>query len=146
MEQAQSRQAEQGEEVKVTELLRRGQVAFIKGQRYRAHHLWRKAAMIRPYDEQVWISLLSVLESDDDRRACLQNIVTINPRNNWAAQQLAGLEPVSTFHDHTTAPDEIRPLKPRFVWPLGVLILAVLKYFILGLLIGIAVSIILYQL
>lgn len=145
MEQTKARHAEQGEEVKVTELLRRGQVAFIKGQRYRAHHLWRKAAMIRPYDEQVWISLLSVLESDDDRRACLQNIVTINPRNNWAAQQLAALEPVGTFHDHT-APDEITLLKPRFAWPLGLLALAVLKYFILGLLIGIAVSIILYQL
>ncbi len=145
MEQTKSRQGEQGEEVKAVELLRRGQVAFIKGQRHRAHHLWRKAAMIRPYDEQVWISLLSVLESDDDRRACLQNIVTINPRNNWAAQQLAALEPVGTFHDQITS-DEIMPLKPRFAWPLGVLVLAVLKYFILGLLIGIAVSIILYQL
>lgn len=145
IEQIRGRQVEQGEDIKAVELLRRGQVAFIKGQRHRAHHLWRKAAMIRPYDEQVWISLLSVLESDEDRRVCLQNIVTINPRNTWAAQQLAVLEPLAAFHDHTAA-DEITPLKPRFAWPMGAMLLAVLKYFILGLLIGIAVSIVLYQL
>lgn len=37
--------------------------------------------MIDPFNEQVWMSLLDVLDEPDDRRVCLQNILAINPMN-----------------------------------------------------------------
>jgi len=56
------------------ELMQAGRKAFTAGKRKTAHDLWREAANINPYDEQVWLALLDVLEGDNDRRVCLQNI------------------------------------------------------------------------
>lgn len=69
-------------------LMRLGQVSFAEGNRRQAHRFWRRAAMINPTDEQVWVALLNVLEDPEDRRVCLQNIVAINPNNPQAQQQL----------------------------------------------------------
>jgi hypothetical protein len=73
---------------KFNELMRAGNAAFAAGKNRRAHYLWRRAAVISPYDEQVWLALLNVLERAEDRRVCLQNIIAINPSNLQAQQQL----------------------------------------------------------
>jgi hypothetical protein len=69
-----------------------GRLALKKGNRELAHDLWRDAAMLNPYNEQVWLVLLEVLDSLDDRRVCLQNIVEINPLNVQARRMLRAYE------------------------------------------------------
>jgi hypothetical protein len=73
-------------------LMREGRIALNKGDAVLAHHLWREAAMLDPYNEQVWLALLDVLDSLEDRRVCLQNIVEINPLNAQARRMLRAYE------------------------------------------------------
>jgi hypothetical protein len=73
---------------RVDALLQAGTDAFRTGDKARAHDYWREAATLDPYDERVWMSLLKVIESPVDRRVCLENIVSINPLNAQARQQL----------------------------------------------------------
>lgn len=73
-------------------LMQSGRDAFARGNRQSAHELWREAAQINPYDEQVWLSLYEVLDSDEDRRVCLQNILQINQMNVQARRELNKLD------------------------------------------------------
>lgn len=76
------------ENIQANELMRAGLVAFGKGDHQQAHDLWRKAAALRPHNEQVWLALLSVVNNEEDRRVCLENILYINPQNVQAQKQL----------------------------------------------------------
>lgn len=73
-------------------LMREGRLALDKGDRDLAHELWREAALLDPYNEQVWLALLDVLETLEDRRVCLQNILEINPLNTQARRMLRAYE------------------------------------------------------
>lgn len=73
---------------RVDALLVAGNDAFKAGEQQRAHDYWREAATLDPYDERVWMALLKVVEAPNDRRVCLENIVSINPLNAPARQQL----------------------------------------------------------
>lgn len=73
-------------------LMTAGEEAFAKGQLRTAHDLWRQAAALNPYAEAVWLALLRVIEEDEDRRVCLQNVIAINPLNVQARRQLRGYE------------------------------------------------------
>ncbi len=70
------------------ELMQAGRMAYSRGDRRRAHDLWREAATVDPYNEQVWIALLDVLDTIEDKMVCLQNIVAINPMNIQARREL----------------------------------------------------------
>jgi hypothetical protein len=70
------------------EHMQAGHAAYAAGKKRRAYYLWRRAAVLSPYDEQVWLALLHVLDDPNDRRVCLQNIVAINPSNLEAQFQL----------------------------------------------------------
>jgi hypothetical protein len=74
------------------DLMQAGRVAYSAGKRRMAHDLWREAANIDPYNEQVWLALLDVIEADADKRVCLQNILAINPLNVQARRQLGKLD------------------------------------------------------
>ncbi len=74
------------------DLLAAGREALESGDRVTAHEIWRAAAVANPYDERVWVSLLEVLDSDDDREVCLENIIAINPLNPEARRQLRGIK------------------------------------------------------
>lgn len=62
--------------------------SFKAGDKLAAHALWRDAATTDPYQEKVWVALLRVLDDDDDRRVCLDNILAINPGNGTARRAL----------------------------------------------------------
>jgi hypothetical protein len=83
---------------RVEALLKKGERALRRGDPRRAHDAWRAAAAVAPYDERVWIALLRVLETDADRRVCLQNIVALNPLNA-DAQRLLSLYEKGDSHD-----------------------------------------------
>jgi hypothetical protein len=77
--------------LEVEALLGEGDAALAAGDRATAHARWRKAAAADPYDERVWLRLLRVIDDDDDRRVCLENIIGLNPLNTEARQQLRAL-------------------------------------------------------
>ena len=70
------------------QLMQHGRAAFDRGDKELAHNLWREAALLDPYNEQVWLALLDVLETRDDQRVCLENILSINPMNTQARRML----------------------------------------------------------
>ncbi len=75
-------------DAKLSDLLEAGDEALALGEARAAHDIWREAAVANPYDERVWLSLLQVLEDEDDRKVCLRNIIAINPLNTEARRQL----------------------------------------------------------
>ncbi len=117
-----------------TALMRTGQIAFIKGERRKAHQYWREAATLDPYDEEVWEKLLAVVETNADRRACLENILAINPKNEWAAHQVAAL---AAHRDGTSParPADWSRLRRVLVFA-GILV----KYGLLGVALGLLIS------
>jgi tetratricopeptide (TPR) repeat protein len=70
------------------ELFQAGRSAFAMGNNQQAHDFWKEAARLNPFNEQVWLALLDVIDSDEDRRVCLQNILQINPMNVQARRAL----------------------------------------------------------
>ncbi len=74
-------------------MMRLGQACYVQGARKQAHRYWRRAALIDPGNEAVWLSLLNVVETDEDRRVCLENILAINPKNKEAQRQLGVIDP-----------------------------------------------------
>lgn len=69
-----------------------GRTAFNAKRREEAHKLWKEAAAIDPYNEQVWIALLEVVDDDSDKLVCLQNILQINTLNVQARRELNRLQ------------------------------------------------------
>lgn len=76
----------------VQALIAAGRDKLTQGDSTEAYNLLRQAAALDPHDEQVWLALLDVVQTEEDRRICLQNIAKINPNNVAAAQQLRMLE------------------------------------------------------
>lgn len=74
------------------ELLDAGRTAYLTGDPRLAHDYWKEAARLNPANEQVWTALLDVIETEEDQRVCLQNIIQINPLNVQARRQLNQLE------------------------------------------------------
>ena len=92
-------------------LMRLGQIAHSQGDLKQAHDYWRKAAVLEPTNEEVWTALMWVLESDEDRKVCLKNILSINPQNLQAQEMLDELIG-DTQADERIVPD-IEPLPER---------------------------------
>ncbi len=131
-------------------LMEAGRAAYMQGNRQRAHDLWREAATIDPYSEQVWLALLDVLDSDDDRVVCLQNIIAINPMNIQARRQLraygAKTQELNTVRA-IAPPRHIGNAAPRHLSRRGMLRRSILLGFTLGLsgvLFAIVLSILIY--
>lgn len=75
-------------ERKYNDLMKAGVDALAEGKTHLAHKLWREAATLDPTNERAWLALLKVVETEDDRRVCLQNIISINPENETARRRL----------------------------------------------------------
>ncbi len=73
-------------------LFKAGKDAAKQGDNARAHDLFRQAIEIDPYHEQVWLWLASVVETDEDRRVCFENVLELNPTHPAARKQLNKLD------------------------------------------------------
>jgi len=128
------------------DLLQAGRVAYTAGKRKMAHDLWREAANIDPYNEQVWLALLDVIESDNDKRVCLQNILSINPMNVQARRQLVKIDTRqqrSKLHEaEQAARNQGRRRIRRSLWVRALLLGVAIG--LSGILFGVVASIILY--
>jgi hypothetical protein len=69
--------------------LQAGITAAREGRREAARDLLQQALQTDPRSEQGWLWMSAVVETDDERRICLERVLTINPKNQTAQ---AGLE------------------------------------------------------
>ena len=71
------------------DILEAGITAAREGHREEARELLQQALQADPRSEQGWLWMSAVVETDDERRICLERVLTINPKNRTAQ---AGLE------------------------------------------------------
>lgn len=88
---------------KAKDLLQQGYIAYNNWEIKKARLLWRKAAVVDPANEEIWLALYNVTQDDEDRKACLQNILILNPDNKDAEQRLRLME-------NDTQPADIPPV------------------------------------
>ena len=62
--------------------------AYHNGSVDEARSLLLQAVEVDEANEQAWLWLSAVVESDHDRQTCLENVLTINPNNEKAQQGL----------------------------------------------------------
>jgi hypothetical protein len=76
----------------VAELLNRGIAAAKAGENDRARAALLKVIEQDERNEQAWLWLSGVVDSQEDRRICLENVLAINPNNTRAQAGLRLLE------------------------------------------------------
>ncbi|MGQ9889795.1 MAG: hypothetical protein ACUVSX_15110 [Aggregatilineales bacterium] len=74
------------------EKLRLGIEAARRGDREAARLLLRQVLSADPRSESAWLWLASVVDSLAERRACLQNVLKLNPNNQRAREALSRLD------------------------------------------------------
>ncbi len=62
------------------------------GRKAEARHLLENILDQDERNEQAWLWLSGVLDDQEDRIICLENVLTINPRNETARKGLAALQ------------------------------------------------------
>jgi len=97
----------------VSEWLREGIAAVKAGQNERAHDLLIRVVARDEQNAQAWLWLSGVVESLEDRRVCLKNVLDIDPDNATARKGLAWVrrqmqEQVSPF----TVPPDVMLAEP----------------------------------
>lgn len=78
------------------EKLRMGIDAARRGDKSAAQVLLRQVVAADPQNELAWMWLASAVESLDERRACLERALRINPNNTRAREALRRLQPGGT--------------------------------------------------
>jgi len=73
------------------ERLQEGIAAFKRGQKQEAGRFIKQAIELNPKNERAWLWLSAVVESAEQRRACLNRVLAINPQNGMAIKGLAKL-------------------------------------------------------
>ncbi|MBI1259245.1 MAG: hypothetical protein GC204_17400 [Chloroflexi bacterium] len=76
----------------IAELLRKGIEAAREGKREVARGLFEQVVELDEKSEKGWFWLASVVESDEERRICLGNVLHINPNNERAKRALDTLQ------------------------------------------------------
>jgi hypothetical protein len=73
---------------RVEQLIREGIAATKSGDKATARARLREAVALDESSEKAWFWLASVVESDEERRVCLGNVLVINPNNTRAQEML----------------------------------------------------------
>ncbi|MBK8021622.1 MAG: PD40 domain-containing protein [Chloroflexi bacterium] len=76
----------------IPELLRRGIEAARDGKKAEARSLFEQVTELDENNEKGWFWLASVVDTDEERRICLSNVLHINPNNEKAQRAMAALE------------------------------------------------------
>jgi hypothetical protein len=72
----------------VDAMVRAGIEAYRGGKQSEARKLLEKAIELDDYNEQAWMWLSAVVETEEEKRTCLENVVVINPENEEAKRGL----------------------------------------------------------
>ena len=73
----------------ISRLLKEGIQALKAGQRERAKALLMQVIEADEENERAWLWLSGAVETDEERRICLENVLTLNPDNELAQKGLA---------------------------------------------------------
>jgi hypothetical protein len=76
-----------------SELIKQGIVALKAGQKAQARSLFEQALQQNKQSEMAWLWLSGAVDTNDERRACLETVLSINPNNGPAQRGLAQLPP-----------------------------------------------------
>ena len=76
----------------IAELLRKGIEAAREGNKRQARELFEQVVELDEKNEKGWFWLASVVDTDDERRICLSNVLHINPNNERAKRALDALQ------------------------------------------------------
>lgn len=79
----------------VEAMIRAGVEAYRAGKRIEARALLERAIEIDDYNEDAWLWLSAVVETKDEQRTCLENVLVINPANERAQAGLQALGPAA---------------------------------------------------
>lgn len=103
----------------VQQWLQEGIAAAKRGDKARARELLVQVTEVDDYNEQAWLWLSGVVESDEEREICLENVLTINPQNAFAQRGLALLrqQPTATPPPPEPLPRPEEPSPPPFFKP-----------------------------
>jgi Flp pilus assembly protein TadD len=71
-----------------TELLQQGIALAKAGQREEARTILMQVVEQDERNESAWLWLSGVVDSDDDKAVALENVLTLNPDNEWAKRGL----------------------------------------------------------
>lgn len=74
------------------ELVRKGIEAARDGDKAAARELFEQVLKLDDRDERAWFWMASVVETDEEKRICLSNVIQINPGNERARKVLEQLE------------------------------------------------------
>src|SRR4051794_28289177 len=70
------------------QLLAEGKAALQRGDKAAARTHLTQALQVDDRNEQVWLWLSGAVESPDEQRICLENVLTLNPANTIARRGL----------------------------------------------------------
>jgi hypothetical protein len=90
-------------------LIKEGIRAYRAKNKAEARALFEKASELDQYSEQAWLWLSAVVDTEEDQRVCLENVLFINPENVNARKGLAVLQknapppPEPTLYEPPTA-------------------------------------------
>ncbi len=91
----------------VAELLKRGVAAAKDGRTEEARQMLLRVVEVDERNEQAWLWLSGVMESHQERRACLENVLAVNPDNGHAQSGLRWLD------QHAPPPPDSQERCPR---------------------------------
>ncbi len=93
----------------IPELLRQGIEAAREGRKAEAQRFFEQVTELDENNEKGWFWLASVVETDEERRICLSNVLHINPNNERAQRALAALDskPKAKKQQNDTESDEV---------------------------------------
>ncbi|MBI5930576.1 MAG: PD40 domain-containing protein [Chloroflexi bacterium] len=100
--------SQQSPNSQIEDLIRDGIAKARAGDKATARELLQKAVQLDEYNERAWFWLASVVETDEERRTCLHNVVLINPNNTRAQEMLDRLDETSSGE-----PPPKAPINPR---------------------------------
>jgi Tol biopolymer transport system component len=93
----------------VAELLRRGMDAARDGDKATARQLLEQVVDLDEKNEKGWFWLASVVDTDEERRVCLKNVLHVNPNNERAKAALEKLEARIARNTELGSKSEVAP-------------------------------------
>ena len=73
-------------------LIEQGQRALQAGDREEAQQFLMRATELDEGKRDAWLWLAAAVETEEDQRVCLDNVLVLNPENAQAQQMLAELD------------------------------------------------------
>lgn len=90
----------------VDEMVKEAIKSYKNGNKPHARALLEKATEIDDHHEKAWMWLSAVVESVEDQRVCLQNVLVLNPDNTNAKRGLALLDEKSETAEAPAEPEK----------------------------------------